>query len=103
MIKCSVLGAVLIVIGLYTVLWGKYKEYKEKEAQEIIPEITKCVENANFKTKMSTISEDFELDDVEWKRNVGRSHTLFTVIVSSPTPRPPMLAMEAPKKTSNLG
>lgn len=103
MINCSVLGAVLIVIGLYTVLWGKYKEYKEIEAQEIIPETIKCVENANFKTRMSTILEDFDLDDVEWQRNVGPSHTLPTMIISSPMSRLPMLAMEAPKKTSNLG
>ncbi|KAL0359656.1 UNVERIFIED_CONTAM: WAT1-related protein [Sesamum angustifolium] len=27
----GVLGAILIVIGLYSVLWGKYKEQKEKE------------------------------------------------------------------------
>ncbi|PHU06229.1 WAT1-related protein [Capsicum chinense] len=29
----SVLGAVLIVAGLYSVLWGKYKEYQEKEIE----------------------------------------------------------------------
>ncbi|KAL0339810.1 UNVERIFIED_CONTAM: WAT1-related protein [Sesamum radiatum] len=32
----GVLGAILIVIGLYSVLWGKYKEQKEKEAEEPI-------------------------------------------------------------------
>ncbi|KAL6540704.1 hypothetical protein OROMI_024587 [Orobanche minor] len=31
----GVVGAVVIVIGLYSVLWGKYKEYKEREADEI--------------------------------------------------------------------
>ncbi|XP_062111880.1 WAT1-related protein At5g07050-like [Humulus lupulus] len=36
----GILGAVLIVMGLYSVLWGKYKEYKEKE-EEIIVEIVK--------------------------------------------------------------
>ncbi|KAL8488544.1 hypothetical protein ACS0TY_024721 [Phlomoides rotata] len=30
----EILGVVLIVIGLYSVLWGKYKEYKEKESEE---------------------------------------------------------------------
>ncbi|KAL5228876.1 hypothetical protein ABZP36_017141 [Zizania latifolia] len=30
----AVLGAVLIVIGLYSVLWGKHKETQEKEAAE---------------------------------------------------------------------
>ncbi|KAK4725596.1 hypothetical protein R3W88_028375 [Solanum pinnatisectum] len=29
----GVLGAVLIVAGLYSVLWGKYKEYQEKEIE----------------------------------------------------------------------
>jgi len=30
----AVLGAVLIVIGLYSVLWGKHKETQEKEEEE---------------------------------------------------------------------
>lgn len=34
----SVLGAVLIAVGLYSVLWGKYKEYKGEEPEEILPE-----------------------------------------------------------------
>lgn len=38
---CSVIGAILIVAGLYSVLWGKYKEYREKEAEEIA-EPVKC-------------------------------------------------------------
>ncbi|KAL1822494.1 hypothetical protein ACET3Z_009272 [Daucus carota] len=31
----GVLGAVLIVMGLYAVLWGKYKEYTEKEVKDV--------------------------------------------------------------------
>nr|GMD43053.1 WAT1-related protein At5g07050-like [Ipomoea batatas] len=34
----GIMGAVLIVFGLYAVLWGKYKEYKEKEMIEAIAE-----------------------------------------------------------------
>ncbi|CAL9151303.1 unnamed protein product [Musa hybrid cultivar] len=30
----GVLGAILIIIGLYSVLWGKYKENKEKKERE---------------------------------------------------------------------
>ncbi|OWM73105.1 WAT1-related protein At5g07050-like [Punica granatum] len=37
----GILGAILIVAGLYSVLWGKYKEGQEKEAEEI-PEPVKC-------------------------------------------------------------
>ncbi|KAI3926964.1 hypothetical protein MKX01_032879 [Papaver californicum] len=41
----GILGAVLIVAGLYSVLWGKYKEFKEKENE--LPEAIKDVrENA---------------------------------------------------------
>ncbi|WOL18054.1 WAT1-related protein [Canna indica] len=32
----GVLGAILIVIGLYSVLWGKYRENKEKKGRESI-------------------------------------------------------------------
>ncbi|XP_057770452.1 WAT1-related protein At5g07050-like [Salvia miltiorrhiza] len=39
------LGAVLIVIGLYSVLWGKYKEFKEKEAEEILEPIKDYTQN----------------------------------------------------------
>ncbi|KAJ6807804.1 putative WAT1-related protein [Iris pallida] len=31
----GVLGGILIVAGLYSVLWGKYKEHKEKEAMAL--------------------------------------------------------------------
>lgn len=42
----GVLGAVLIVIGLYSVLWGKYKEFKEMEAEEILEPIKDyCTQN----------------------------------------------------------
>lgn len=45
-------GAILIVVGLYSVLWGKYKEHKEKET-ETIP---KCSENG----RVATMEEDIE-------------------------------------------
>ncbi|CAA6653963.1 unnamed protein product [Spirodela intermedia] len=34
-VGCRILGAILIVAGLYSVLWGKYKENQEKEASPI--------------------------------------------------------------------
>ncbi|KGN59418.1 WAT1-related protein At5g07050 [Cucumis sativus] len=37
----GIIGAVLIVIGLYSVLWGKYKESKEKESNGDIVEAMK--------------------------------------------------------------
>ncbi|KAG4109724.1 hypothetical protein ERO13_D13G003900v2 [Gossypium hirsutum] len=38
----GVIGAILIVIGLYSVLWGKHKE--NKEAEEEIPEPVKSIQ-----------------------------------------------------------
>lgn len=35
------LGSILIIAGLYAVLWGKYKEEKEKNKLEIIPDAIK--------------------------------------------------------------
>ncbi|KAI3954753.1 hypothetical protein MKW92_033956 [Papaver armeniacum] len=50
----GILGAVLIVAGLYSVLWGKYKEFKEKENE--LPEAIKDVhENGTM----------FVIEDVE--------------------------------------
>jgi len=34
---CSVIGAILIVIGLYSVLWGKHKEQIESKVGDEIP------------------------------------------------------------------
>ncbi|XP_021744548.1 WAT1-related protein At5g07050-like [Chenopodium quinoa] len=93
----GVIGAVLIVMGLYSVLWGKYKEYKEQETEEIPEAIKGC--NNFHSNEIGTIVEDHELDDVESQRNVEASR-VPNVVVSSPMPQPPMLAMEAPMKGS---
>ncbi|XP_031281250.1 WAT1-related protein At5g07050-like [Pistacia vera] len=63
----GVLGAVLIVMGLYAVLWGKYKEYKEKEA-ETIPEPIKGSGETNDHSPTNMIT-DFEANDVEMQKN----------------------------------
>ncbi|KAI4300925.1 hypothetical protein L6164_034251 [Bauhinia variegata] len=61
----GVVGAILIVMGLYSVLWGKYKEYKEKEA-ELIAEATKCcIENG----RMATVMEVIEENDIEMQKS----------------------------------
>ncbi|PIN19644.1 hypothetical protein CDL12_07670 [Handroanthus impetiginosus] len=82
----GVLGAVLIVIGLYSVLWGKYKEFKEKEEEEIL----EPVENVR-------VIEDIEANSVEMQRNEANRVYVPKVTISSPMPQPPMIAMEASK------
>ncbi|XP_074306792.1 WAT1-related protein At5g07050-like [Silene latifolia] len=91
----GVLGAVLIVMGLYSVLWGKYKEFKEKEAEEMIPEVIKGSNNNINNNQMAIIVEDFELNVVQ---EIGVGNKPTTVAISAPIPQPPMLAMEAPKR-----
>ncbi|KAK4481782.1 hypothetical protein RD792_012693 [Penstemon davidsonii] len=82
----GVLGAVLIVIGLYSVLWGKYKE---RETEEIL-EPVKGSNNQNGKV----IEEDIEAN---LEKTQGKNVLVPAIAVSSPIPHPPMLALEAPK------
>ncbi|KAK4412802.1 WAT1-related protein [Sesamum alatum] len=85
----GVLGAVVIVIGLYSVLWGKYKEYQEKEAEELILEPVKL--GSNLQTM--TTSEDIEANIVETQSRMS----VPAVAVTAPMPQPPMIAVQAPK------
>ncbi|CAA2983878.1 WAT1-related At5g07050-like [Olea europaea subsp. europaea] len=90
----GVLGGVLIVIGLYSVLWGKYKEYKEKDAEEI-PEPVKLGITGDNKTMMI---EDIEANIIEMhKRETNKVLPVPAIVISAPMPQPPMIAMEAPK------
>ncbi|KAL0453249.1 UNVERIFIED_CONTAM: WAT1-related protein [Sesamum latifolium] len=86
----GVLGAVLIVIGLYSVLWGKYKEYKEKEAEELILE---PVKGGSVSSQTMTTSEDLEANIVETQSRMS----VPAVAVTAPMPQPPMIAVPAPK------
>lgn len=58
----GVLGAVLIVAGLYSVLWGKYKEYQAAQAEEI-PE---AIKGGKSNGQMLTTIED--IDDIEMQK-----------------------------------
>ncbi|KAI3472393.1 hypothetical protein Pfo_029514 [Paulownia fortunei] len=89
----GVLGAVLIVIGLYSVLWGKYKEFKEKEAEEI-PE---PVKGGTGNNQNAMIIEDIEANTVEMQRNEANRMYVPAVAISAPTRQPPMITMDAPK------
>ncbi|CAA3015149.1 WAT1-related At5g07050-like [Olea europaea subsp. europaea] len=79
----GVLGAVLIVAGLYSVLWGKYKEYKEKEAEEIPEPVKGCIGN-NLTTM---VIEDFEANDVEMQKTDANKMAVSAVAISAPAPK----------------
>ncbi|KAE9599733.1 hypothetical protein Lal_00045674 [Lupinus albus] len=61
----GIIGAIVIVMGLYSVLWGKYKEYKEKET-EIVTEAIKCCTEENG--RMETVIEADEANDIEMQK-----------------------------------
>ena len=74
----SVIGAILIVVGLYSVLWGKYKEHKEKEA-EAITEPIKCCGEQNG--RLETVIEDAEANDVEMQKGEACKELRVAIIV----------------------
>lgn len=73
-----VTGAVLIVMGLYAVLWGKYKENKEKEAEITIEVMKCCSENG----RLETVVEDAEVNnDIEMQKGEEALRDLRVAIV----------------------
>lgn len=95
----GILGAVLIVMGLYSVLWGKYKEFKEKEIESMPPSPVKLNNNSG-NNKDIIIIEEFEgIIDIEMqKAGVNKAYSAPAVAISSPLPHSsPMLAVETPK------
>ncbi|KAL6530586.1 hypothetical protein OROMI_028475 [Orobanche minor] len=94
----GVLGAVLIVIGLYSVLWGKYKEYKEKEEEEEEDEVLEPVKSDTGNNHiLSMIIEDIEANTFGVHKNGENKMYVPAMAISAPMPHPPMLALEAPK------
>ncbi|RVW43653.1 WAT1-related protein [Vitis vinifera] len=75
----------LIVAGLYSVLWGKYKEFKEKEAETIPEAIKGAGENGGMKTVMEETEED---NDIEMQKSQANKLSTPAVAVQS---------VEAPK------
>ncbi|KAL6988085.1 hypothetical protein U1Q18_013830 [Sarracenia purpurea var. burkii] len=95
----GVLGAVLIVLGLYSVLWGKYKEYKEKEAADSIPE---PVKGGGGNTQlMTTKFEDIEantvVDRTQKEYGSNKINPEAAMTICTPIPLPHLIQLEAPK------
>ncbi|XP_072996706.1 WAT1-related protein At5g07050-like [Typha latifolia] len=58
----GILGGILIVVGLYAVLWGKYKENKEKEAMALLLTLKENGGNNNEQAISITEADGIELD-----------------------------------------
>ncbi|KAL5147363.1 WAT1-related protein [Glycine soja] len=66
LIHHGVIGAILIVMGLYSILWGKHKENKEKETEITIEVLKCCSEN---RMTLETVVEDAETNnDIEMQK-----------------------------------
>lgn len=81
-------------MGLYSVLWGKYKEYKEKEAIEEFPEPVKVIGEVNG--RMATVMEDMEANDIEIQKSTSTEANKETVpavagAIEAPIPQPPLI------------
>ncbi|KAH6832585.1 nodulin MtN21 /EamA-like transporter family protein [Perilla frutescens var. hirtella] len=92
----GVLGGVLIVIGLYSVLWGKYKEFKDKEAEEFILEPVKdgIINHHSLDIEANTNINNI---NIQLHTNEENRMPVPALAISAPMPMPPMLAVEAPK------
>ncbi|KAG8643141.1 hypothetical protein MANES_11G008500v8 [Manihot esculenta] len=90
----GVVGSVLIVIGLYSVLWGKHKE-KMEDSDEEIPDPVKGVQgNGNS----IAIIADIEANEVELQK-AEANNTVSAMVISMPMPMPelPIKASQEPK------
>lgn len=73
---CSIIGSILIVMGLYSVLWGKHKENIENKVEEI-PDVIKSTQvNGDAISKM----EDIEADEIE----MGKGDKLSSIAITMP-------------------
>ncbi|XP_050385340.1 WAT1-related protein At5g07050 [Argentina anserina] len=82
----SVLGSVLIVAGLYSVLWGKHKERLENKDDEI-PEVIKEA-HTNGMSVVSVMDGDIEANEVK----KAEANKLSAVAVCMPICELPMKA-----------
>lgn len=96
---CSVMGAILIVMGLYSVLWGKYKEFKDKELSDEILDPVKVNSGNNNNNNNMMMIDGVEANDIEMQKNECKS-AVPAIAISAPMPTPPMIAVEAPKITN---
>ncbi|CAN8237078.1 unnamed protein product [Cochlearia groenlandica] len=68
----GVIGAVLIVIGLYAVLWGKHKENQVNTNCEIL-------ERTNIDSNSNKVSEDVEANNgIEMKKSEGGNNSILS-------------------------
>ncbi len=68
----GVLGAVLIVVGLYSVLWGKHKETQEQDAAMMELPVASKGNDAEF-TAATVVGDDDDAADCKKANGVKKS------------------------------
>ncbi|XP_048325380.2 WAT1-related protein At5g07050 [Ziziphus jujuba] len=91
----GVLGAVLIVIGLYSVLWGKHKENMQKTEEEI-PEAIKGPQINGHGNGSISIMEDIEANEGELKKLANDK--LSSLAITMPSQEPQMILVTNPQQ-----
>lgn len=94
------IGSVLIVIGLYSVLWGKHKEKQEEDRLkqlEFIPKAVKGIqENGNHVTTRVS-KNNLDDDDIEMngaKSQKAEANKVSDVVIAMPMKAPQMMPKE---------
>lgn len=80
------IGAVLIVIGLYAVLWGKHKENQVTTNCEILERPTKNIDSSKV------ITDDVEANsgNEAVKHSESENSMLSTIVISVPITETPL-------------
>ncbi|XP_057977226.1 WAT1-related protein At5g07050-like isoform X2 [Malania oleifera] len=92
----GVLGAILIVAGLYSVLWGKYREKMDSEARpDPIPDPVKVNGSVALPIGIVEGVKDVELQTAE--ANYNNKLNNASVVIGMPIPEPPMKDSQGPK------
>ncbi|XP_022154464.1 WAT1-related protein At5g07050-like [Momordica charantia] len=107
-----VVGGVLMVVGLYSVLWGKYRDYKDQkeavlEEAAIVEPVKLIICEAKVGKKLATVVEEEEeeeeekptsssLNDIEMQRNDTTSIVGISVSIL-PSPPPPIIVIAMQK------
>ncbi|KAK4835534.1 hypothetical protein QYF36_011080 [Acer negundo] len=79
----GILGSVLIVIGLYSVLWGKHKEKKDEDIDDIPDPIKGNQVNGNI----ISVIEDIEANEVDLQKAEANNKKLSISVPEMPPMR----------------
>lgn len=85
----GVIGSIFIVVGLYSVLWGKHRENKEKKALEELPVAVKDVDkNGEVNQMTQDMDSSVEMEKAKAKK-ISMDESL-AVTITVPVPQQPI-------------